>query len=850
VDRRVFINYRGEDSYSYGALLYTELARQFGEEQVFLDCESIPAGADFVEELLNRVRSARVLLAVIGPRWLTATNPTGQRRIDDPADWIRRELAGAFAAGVRVIPVLTEQAEIPVEAELPADIAALSRCQYRQLRRHDPVADLARIAVDLTSLDPALAAAARGRDGAPRQLPAAPALFTGRATEMVTLTDAAATTPDAGTTVVISAIGGAGGIGKTALALHWAYQHLHRFPDGQLYVNLRGFDPSGHAMPVGEAVRGFLDGLGVDPSTLPVELDAQAARYRSLVAGKRMLIVLDNARDDDQVTPLLPGSPTCTVLVTSRHDLAGLAVLHGARLLDLDILPEPDTRTLLARHLGDERLAVEPDAVAELLAVCAGLPLAVAIVAARAQQHPTFPLTALAEELRDASARLDGLAAGDLRANLRAVLSWSVRTLSPQAAELFALLGIAPGPDISLPASASLAALSTGQARTLLRELENASLIQESVPGRYRMHDLIRLYATDIAHRDVVENVRQSALRRVLDFYTRTIHGAACLLDPRSALILPPLPTGGIHPQLLPDAPAAMIWLDAEHAILLAAQHTAAQYAWHQAIWQLAYCLRTYHARRGYLHDDLTIWLAALAAAEHLPDPASHIAHRFLAIAYADLGDHEAAIGHLHQALTEAEHHHDQTAQAQTHFALSWVWQRLDDGRRAIEEANQALILYRALNDPEAEARVLGQMGWYAAQLGEYDQARENCQAALTLSRSHDDPVGEANILNSLGYIDHHTGHHRQAVHRYQQALILFRDLDSNYDIPNTLKGLGYPFAALGQRDQARAAWREALELYQQQGRDNGVALVQGLLDDLDNIDGAAHSTECGNPTG
>jgi hypothetical protein len=167
VDRRVFINYRGEDSYSYGALLYTELARQFGEEQVFLDCESIPAGADFVEELLNRVRSARVLLAVIGPRWLTATNPTGQRRIDDPADWIRRELAGAFAAGVRVIPVLTEQAEIPVEAELPADIAALSRCQYRQLRRHDPVADLARIAVDLTSLDPALAAAARGRDGAP-----------------------------------------------------------------------------------------------------------------------------------------------------------------------------------------------------------------------------------------------------------------------------------------------------------------------------------------------------------------------------------------------------------------------------------------------------------------------------------------------------------------------------------------------------------------------------------------------------------------------------------------------------------------------------------------------------------
>jgi sugar/nucleoside kinase (ribokinase family) len=181
VDRGVFINYRGEDSHSYGALLYTELARQFGADRVFLDCESIPAGADFVEELLGRVRSAQVLLAVIGPRWLTAADPTGRRRIDHPADWIRRELAEAFTAGVRVIPVLTEQAEIPAEANLPADIAALSRCQYRRLRRREPTADLAHIVTDLTSLDPALAAAARGRAGGSRQVPAAPRPFDGDA---------------------------------------------------------------------------------------------------------------------------------------------------------------------------------------------------------------------------------------------------------------------------------------------------------------------------------------------------------------------------------------------------------------------------------------------------------------------------------------------------------------------------------------------------------------------------------------------------------------------------------------------------------------------------------------------
>ncbi|HEY3607100.1 MAG TPA: TIR domain-containing protein, partial [Pseudonocardiaceae bacterium] len=169
----VFINYRGEDSDSYGALLYTELARQFGVEQVFLDAESIPAGADFVEELLGRVRSAGVLLAVIGPRWLTAADPTGRRRIDDPADWIRRELAEAFTAGVRVIPVLTEQVEIPAETDLPADIAALSRCQYRHLRRREPIADLARIVTDLAGLDPTLTA--RSRDSAPHHDPLAQA---------------------------------------------------------------------------------------------------------------------------------------------------------------------------------------------------------------------------------------------------------------------------------------------------------------------------------------------------------------------------------------------------------------------------------------------------------------------------------------------------------------------------------------------------------------------------------------------------------------------------------------------------------------------------------------------------
>jgi DNA-binding SARP family transcriptional activator len=515
----------------------------------------------------------------------------------------------------------------------------------------------------------------------PRQLPAPPWRFTGRTTELAHLNTALDEQTDVGGTVVISAIGGIGGIGKTALALHWAHQHRHRFPDGQLHVNLRGFDRSGRPTPTGEAICGFLTALGADPAMLPAELDTQAAEYRSLVAGKRLLIVLDNAHDIDQITPLLPGSPTCTVLITSRRQLTGLAALHGARLLDLDVLPEPDARELLAHHLGHDRLAAEPAAVAELLAICAGLPLAVRIVASRAQHHPTFPLTVLADELRDVSARLDGLDAGDLRANLRAVLSWSVRTLSPAAARLFGLLGITPGPDISLPAVTCLAGLPTGQVQAALQEVEHASMVQQHVPGRYRMHDLVRLYATHTAYQELTKDVRETALRRVLDFYTHTAHTADRLLFPgRQPIQLDPS-APGVHPQPLPSLPAALAWFAAEYPVLLAAQRTASSHAWHPAVWQLAWTLHTfqtcYQAWPRDSSDRLAVWRAALDATTHLSDPTTRIiAHRLLGNTYTDLGHHDEGIEHLHQALAWAEKHHDTDQQAHTHRLLATAWDR------------------------------------------------------------------------------------------------------------------------------------------------------------------------------
>ena len=677
----------------------------------------------------------------------------------------------------------------------------------------------------LNSEDPPPGPTSR-RAPVPRQLPAAPAGFTGREAELAALSRVMSAAARSGRTVVISAIGGAGGIGKTWLALHWAHQHVDRFPDGQLFVDLQGFAPTGEPISPHSAVRGFLDGLGVRAARIPTELDAQIALYRSTIADKRMLVVLDNAADAAQVVPLLPGSPTCTVLITSRRYLAGLIANHDAHPLPLGVLTSDEARHLLEVRLGADRVAVQARAVSALLTWCGGFPLALGIVVGQALAHPDFPLSALAAEISEGT--LDD---GDAAGSLPAVLSWSMRTLSAEHARLFGLLGIAPGPDISLPAAASLAAISDGRARVLLRELDNASLIQQHVPGRYRMHDLIRRYATDIAHRDIAEHERETAVRRVIDFCLHTAHAADRLLNPhRQPLPLaPPLP--GVRPQPIPDDPAAMAWFDAEHPVLLAVLHVAVRHAWNLTVWQLSWPLGTFHRRRGH-HDRIAVRQAALDAAVHLPDPTPRIqAHRLVGHAYTDLGRHEEGIEHLYAALALAEEHHDPEQQAHTHWALSGAVARRGDNRQARRHATRARDLYRAFDQPVGEADALNAMGWYAARLGDYDDADTCCQAALVLHRRHHNPDGEADTLDSLGYIAHHSGQHQRAIDHYQQALTLFRKLGNNSSAADTLDNLGHSHLAIGEQAQARVVWREAWQLYQEQSRDTAAERVRQQLD-------------------
>jgi DNA-binding SARP family transcriptional activator/Tfp pilus assembly protein PilF len=677
------------------------------------------------------------------------------------------------------------------------------------------------------------AEAGRPRPPVPRQLPAAPRFFTGRVEQLAFLTEALATHVTTPTSVLVVAVGGIGGVGKTWLALHWAHRHLDRFPDGQLYVDLHGFDLGDQPTSPADALRAFLDALGVEPSAVPAGLDAQIGLYRSLTASRRMLIVLDNAADTAQVTPLLPGGPACTVLVTSRRRLTGLAVAHGAQILDLDVLSGQESWDALARRVGDEQLAEQRHDAAELLEYCAGLPLAISVVAARARAHPSFPLSVLAAELRDQTSRLDTLEDQDGPAGLHAVLAWSFNALTPRAATALQLLASAPGQDLNQTAAEALTALPAARTRVVLRELDDLHLLHQYAPGRYRMHDLVRLYAADRASSTQSADELTDALHRLVGFSLRTALAADRLLDPhRPAIEAVATPECRTDP--LQDAAEALAWFNAEHANLLAVQRLAAARGWDAAAWQLAWALDTFHWRRGHLYHALEAWRCGLAAGDRLGDPAARIlVRRRLGHACALVGLHDEALERLYEALKLARDTDDVTSQAHIQHSLAWAWEQRGDDRRALEHAAAALPHYRTLDMPAWEARELNAVGWYHARLGEYDQARTHCEAALELCRQHANRPGEANTLDSLGYVEQRTGRFEHARDHYVQALAILRELGHTYQEANTLDQLGHTHVALGQAAEARAAWQRAHMLYQDHSRSADAERVSRQLDAL-----------------
>ncbi|HEU4423706.1 MAG TPA: BTAD domain-containing putative transcriptional regulator [Pilimelia sp.] len=653
-----------------------------------------------------------------------------------------------------------------------------------------------------------------GQQRVPRQLPAAPRWFTGRTRELAHLDGVLATGGDATATVVISAVSGSAGVGKTALAVRWAHQVADRFPDGQLYVNLRGFDPGGSVMTPAEAMRQFLDALDVPPQRVPADLDAQAALYRTRLAGTRTLVVLDNARDVEQVRPLLPGTPGCVVVVTSRNRLTGLIANEGATPLTLDLLTRAEAHDLLIDRLGPARIAAEPEAAADLVTRCARLPLALTVVAARAATHPDFSLASLAAELRDDRGGLDAFAEVDPDLDLRAVFSGSYAAVSSGAARLFRALGLHPGPDITAPAAASLARVPVARVRPLLAELARAHLVAEHAAGRFTFHDLLKAYAADRAQAHDSPAERRQAVHRLLDHYLHTAYAAALLIEPeRDSIILSP-PQPGVTVEALRDAEHAMGWLAAEHPVLLAAVHRAAGTGFHAHTWQLGWALAGHLDCRGHWHAMAAIQQVALDAARRLADrPAQASTERSLARAFYRLGRYDDAENHFRSALDLHAALADPAGQARARLNLASVAERQGRYPDALRQATLCFELFQTAGNRAGQAGALNAIGWYHAKLGDHQQALAYCERALTIQQQLGDRLGQAATWDSLGYAYHQLGQHAQAISSYRRGLDLYRTAGYRFSEATILDHMGDAHHAAGDSETAGDVWRRALAI-------------------------------------
>jgi len=646
-------------------------------------------------------------------------------------------------------------------------------------------------------------------------------------------------------------------LGKTALAVHWGWLVRQQFPDGQLYVNLRGYATTAPLRPL-DALDAFLHALGVSPDQVPSDVDGAAAMYRRLLAGRRVLVVLDNAVDAEQVRPLLAGGPGSLTLVTSRDALTELVVRDGAQRLDLDVLPPDEAVALLTRILGAQRVAAEPDAVAELARLCARLPLALRIAAAHLTEHPRRGIAGYADALRTGN-RLAALAvAGDEQAAVRAVFDLSYDALPAGAQRLFRLLGLVPGPDVTPAAAAALAGTTRRQAHRMLTRLAAAHMTQQHPGHRYASHDLLRLYAAERARASDPEPERRAAVYRLYDHYVHTADSAAGLLFPAKVR----LPVDGPRPATalaFEDDDEALSWFDAERANLVAAVAHGARHGPRRPAWLVADAMRGYFSLRGHLADWLAVAQAALAAAEAEGDPrAQAAAHLNVADGdrtrsrYADAIEHLAraaelsrqtgwlagqgsAVGNagaVYWALgrldTAAEHFSEavavcrqtgQTAIEAVHLGnLSSVYQDLGRLAEAADSQREALALHRKAASRDAEAIGMTSLGGTYCMLGRFDEALAYLTESLSMLREVGNRVHEMDTLRTIASVHLEAGRYADASGFAEETLARAREVGVRRFETDALNILAAVDLARGDQDRARERGEYVLRLARADG--------------------------------
>ncbi|WP_338600797.1 tetratricopeptide repeat protein [Saccharopolyspora sp. SCSIO 74807] len=677
------------------------------------------------------------------------------------------------------------------------------------------------------------------REGAsaapPRQLPATARHFINRTVEQDALTTLL-NGSGAQHTLLVSTISGLAGVGKSTLVVEWAHKVRDQFPDGELYVNLRGFDPAAEPVIAAEALAGFLTALGMEPDAIPASEQARAAQYRTLAHGRRMLLVLDNARDAEQVLPLLPGAAGCLVVVTSRQRLDGLVTHHGAQRLALDTLTPEEGHQLLARHLGGERLDAEPDAAATLLEFCAGLPLALTLVSVQAAAEPDVPLGDLVADLANEHDRLDALDAGGIT-GIRAVFSWSYRTLSPPAARLFRLLGLPISPDVSLAAAAALAGVDHRSARKLLGELGRAHLVTRRAGDRYVFHDLLRAYARERAHADDTESDRTATLQRLLDHHLYATYAANRQLAPARDLV----ELEYVDEQLncsFADYDEALAWWDAEHAGVLATIRQTTALGMPRAGW-LANAA-TYPMRlRGLISELKTSSTAGIEAARQNDDrPALARLHADLSEACWRLRELDRASENARIAagLFEALGERMWTAITSCGSALMCLdAQQYADAVTSARHAKRILDELGGTGEAVPESLATQQLttdsllGVALAHCGEFDEAFPLLRRALELDW---DEFGRGYVLHRLATAHLLAGNIADAVETCGRAVEHRRRIGHSAGEAESLTELGKAQRANGDTEAARHTWQQALAILDPLGHHNA-EVIRGHLNAL-----------------
>jgi DNA-binding SARP family transcriptional activator len=678
----------------------------------------------------------------------------------------------------------------------------------------DPGPELRRLHGELLAGRPLTWGAARTPPAAvPRQLPAEPAVFIGRedALERLDRSDRA-----------LRLITGAGGVGKSTTALRWAHRVAHRFPDGQIFADLHGFSRQATPVDPAEALNWLLQALGVAPREIPEGLDARAALYRTTTAGRRLLIVLDNARDTAQVRPLIPGTGPALTVITSRNRLTGLVVSHQAASIDLPMLTSDESHRLLAARLGAAPLAREPEATRTIIDACGGLPLALAVASARTEVEPSRPLAALAGHLRGDD-RLDALDTGEPDGGVRAVISWSYRTVSRDAARLYRLLTVVPGSTASVEAAASLTGFPLPTVKRLLKELADARLAVETGPGRYGSHDLLCDYAAEQSERVDTAKRREAALRRLVLHYLHTAHRASLLLVPGRAPLDLPEPDRTVAVPPLETSADAQAWFDVETPVLIALVRQCGDLGWDDLCWPLAWSATETLHRRNRWRTWMETEEIGLASAERAGNRQwQATSHRKLGRILAKLGELDAATAKFDLALALYEDLGDAEGEASVLKNRGYIDYLQGRHREAAGWNVAALERYERLDDRNGKADTLNNIGWLQAQVGEYEAAEGHCLEAMDLYRSLGNGDGIAASWDSIGFIRAARGDRGEAETCYRKALEFYEGPEGNpHQASMTLVNLAENDTAKGDPESARGHYGRALEILERIGHDD-----------------------------